>query len=280
MAMDMNESINLLANFLSEFQQSASQLFVYFPKIFGAILVLLLGWLLARLLRTLVVRAVARFDELWHSVLDRPGLSVSTSQHSPARVFGELLFWFVLFLFISLAAEVLGIEAFDLWMKDIIGYLLLAALGLFIVWIGYIVSVLARDLVLSATVSAGTPHGEVLATAAQVIIVIIAVILGIDQIGIDILFLVVFIGIVFVTVSGGLALAFGFGSRTHVQNIIAANQLRQRYQNGEKIRFGEMEGQILEISIARVLLQTQEGRVDIPAKLFDESVIIVLDQSS
>jgi hypothetical protein len=75
-------------------------------------------------------------------------------------------------------------------------------------------------------------------------------------------------------------LAFGLGARTHVSNIIAANQLRQRYQDGDIIRIGDIEGRILAITVSRVTIETESGNVDVPAKLFDEQVTVIIEKSS
>jgi len=79
---------------------------------------------------------------------------------------------------------------------------------------------------------------------------------------------------------GGIALAFGLGARTHVSNIIAANQLRQIYQAGDNVRIGETEGRVVEITVSRVIIDTEAGSVGIPAKSFDEQEITLLEKGA
>lgn len=165
-------------------------------------------------------------------------------------------------------------------MHDVFAYLPLAAAGLLIVLVGFAVSSLARDLVLSAANSAELENGELLARTTQIIILFIAVILGIDQIGIDVLFLSVLAGIILSTMLGGIALAFGLGARTHVSNIIAVNQLRHLYQAGDRIRIGDIEGRLLDITISRVVIETEVGSVSVPAKLFDEQVVTIIEKGN
>jgi small-conductance mechanosensitive channel len=193
---------------------------------------------------------------------------------------GELVFWLLMLIFVTLAGEILGVQIFSTWMHDVFAYLPLAAAGLLIVLVGFAVSSLARDLVLSAANSAELENGELLARTTQIIILFIAVILGIDQIGIDVLFLSVLAGIIMSTMLGGIALAFGLGARTHVSNIIAVNQLRQLYQAGDRIRIGDVEGRLLDITISRVVIETEAGSVSVPAKLFDEQVVTIIEKGS
>ena len=146
--------------------------------------------------------------------------------------------------------------------------------------VGFIVSSLVRDLVTSALASAGLSHGELLGRTTQVIILFITIIIGMDQIGIDIAFLSVVVSIILGTMFGGIALAFGLGARTHVSNIIAANQLQQIYQVGDRVRIDDIDGRIRDITVSRVIIETETGSVDVPAKLFDEQITIITEKGS
>jgi small-conductance mechanosensitive channel len=135
-------------------------------------------------------------------------------------------------------------------------------------------------VITSAAATANLSHGELLGRIAQAVILFIAIIIGVDQIGIDIAFLSILVAIILSSMFGSIALAFGLGARTHVSNIIAANQLRQIYQLGDKVRIGDMEGQVIDITISRVIVETPAGSVDIPAKLFDEEITILTEKGS
>ena len=183
-------------------------------------------------------------------------------------------------VFVTLATEILGLSIFGTWLKQIVTYLPLAIAGILIMLVGFLVSSLVRDLVASASDSAGLSHGDLLARTAQVTILLFAIVLGIDQIGIDIMFLSVIAGVVLAAMLGSIALAFGLGARTHVSNIIAANQLRQIYQVGDKVRIGDIEGRLMNIMMSRVIIETETGTVDMPAKIFDEQVTIIIEKGS
>jgi small-conductance mechanosensitive channel len=183
-------------------------------------------------------------------------------------------------IFVSLATEILGLGIFGDWLKEIVTYLPLAVSGLLIVLVGFVVSSLARDLVTSTAGSAGLSHGDLLGRTTQVIILFTAIIIGVDQIGIDVVFLSVVVGIVLASTLGGIALAFGLGARHHVSNIIAANQVRQIYEVGDTVRMGDIQGRISGISLSRVSLDTEEGSVDIPARMFDDQVTILIVKGS
>ncbi|WP_126455020.1 mechanosensitive ion channel family protein [Sulfuriflexus mobilis] len=276
----MNESTSIIEGLTAGLQAIVAEVLTYLPKVAAAVLVLVLGWLLARLLRLLVVRAIGSLDQLWQRLISKRGLGHIQPRHPPTRIVGELVFWLLMLIFVTLATEILGLSIFGTWLKEIITYLPLAAAGLLIVLVGFVVSSLVRDLVASAAASAELSQGDLLARTAQVIILFTAIILGIDQIGIDIMFLSVVLGIILASMLGGIALAFGLGARTHVSNIIAANQLRQIYQVGDKVRIGDVEGLVTDIRVSRVIIETEAGTVDIPAKLFDEQVTYITEKGA
>ncbi len=276
----MNESVSIFEGLTAGLQSLLTQALMYLPKVVAAVLVLIVGWLVARLLRLLVVRTIGRLDLLWQQLISKRGLEQLQPRHPPIRVVGELVFWVLMLIFVAMATEILGLDIFGTWLKQIVTYLPLAVAGLLIVLAGFVVSSLARDLVASATVTAGLSHGDLLARTVQIAILLTAVVLGIDQIGINIMFLSVIAGVALAALLGGVALAFGLGAGTHVSNIIAANQLRQIYQVGDLVRVGDIEGRIVDIMVSRVIIESDTVSVDVPAKIFDEQVTIIVEKGS
>jgi len=278
----MKDQVADIKGLMAGLQAMSAEIIAYLPRVLLALIVLIIGWLVARLMRYLVVKAIARLDQVWQRVIHKRGLEPINSEHrqQPTRIVGMLTFWLLLLIFVTLAAEILGFNVFSLWLVQIFAYLPLAAAGIFIVLIGYVISSLARDLMMSAALSAGLAHGDLLARTTQIMILFIAIILGIDQIGIDIMFVTVIAGIILATLLGGIAIAFGLGSRVHVSNIIAANEIKNIYRIGDKIRIDETVGKIIDITVSQIVVETEEGISSIPAKLFDEQVTVLLDRGA
>mgnify|MGYP001827850467 FL=1 len=104
----------------------------------------------------------------------------------------------------------------------------------------------------------------------------VAVIVGLDQAGVD----VAMVMILFTIVGGGLmlalVLAFGLGARDYVRNLIGAREARRFFQPGARLRVGEVEGEVLEISDTHVALETASGRTLLPARLFQTTQVSVV----
>jgi len=246
------------------------------PGLLAAILLLLIGYLAARLLRGAAVQALRGVDNLVQRVYQRHGLETPARALASARVLGEIVFWVVMLFFLTAAIHILGIETFTQWMNRVVSYLPTLVVGALIILTGILLSNLARDLVMAATPIAPGSR-RLLGRAAQIAILVLAVVIGAGQIGINTTFLIVIASVLLATLLGGLALAMSLGSRSYVANLIGTRYLREAYRVGQRIRVGEYEGVILDFMSTGVMLETAAGRTLLPGKLFQElpSILVV-----
>lgn len=275
--MDFSAWMQALADGLAVLLTQAVE---YLPRVIMALVVVLIGWVVAWLLRALTVRLISGLDRLWHSLVARTGLKRLQPRHPPARIVGEFVFWLILLFFAATATEILGLGIFVTWLVEIASYLPVLLGGALIVLAGFIVSSLARDLIVAGAASAGIQQAELLGRLGQIVILVTAVLVGVDQIGLNISFLSVIAGVVLAATLGGAALAFGVGARIHVANLVAGQQLRQIYRVGDRLQVGERSGRISKITPTKVFLDGEQGQVSVPAKLFDEEVVVLVARGS
>ena len=252
------------------------RILVRLPEVLGAATLLLAGWLLARLSRAVVRRLLGRGLErlrAWRLFAgeDRFGL-----RRSLPELVAALAFWAVVVVFAVAAVDTLGLSGVGELLASVARYLPQVLAGVFIVFAGVAVAGLVHDAVSNAALAARIPYGAALARSAHVSVLALALVMGADQAGIDSTFLMIALPVVLAAVLGGAALAFGLGSRTAVSNIIAAYHLLQLYDVGQRVRIAGFEGRILSVTPTLVVLDTEGGRVAVPAKLFSEQVSVLL----
>lgn len=248
----------------------------YLPALLGATVLLVVGWALARLLRTWTNRLIGRLDR---SALSRPlhgGLRRIGVERPASEVVGATVFWIVLLLFVTAATETLGLPVVTTWLTGLSLYLPRILVAVLILLAGLLASHLAREATTTAAAAAGAAHPELLGGAAQVMILLVAGVTAVDQIGIDSRFLTLTVTIVIGSLIGGMALAFGLGARAAVSNIIASHYVRQTYRVGHTVRVGGVQGRIVEITTTAVILETADGRVLVPAKEFGEILSVLV----
>ncbi len=242
----------------------------YLPNMAGAAALLVLGWFVSGLVRTAIVKLARAIVQLANRVLARGGDFRLKLSAPVLGLFSKLLFWVVFLFFVNLAAHNLKLDAVSDWLDQVVNYLPTFVAGGVILVGGALLSVLARDVTFTAATTADLPQARLLGTLAQAGTLVTTLIIGLDQIGIDVSFLANLVVILVAALLGSLALAFGLGARLFISNVIGAHFLRQQYQPGQRMRMGPHEGTILEFTPTAVILATEEGRQILPAHLYSE----------
>jgi hypothetical protein len=251
----------------------------YLPSILGAVLLLLAGWILARLLRAITVRSVLLLDTLLTRVTKTAGVERLRMARS-SNVLGAIVFWVVLLFFVTAATHVLGLQSFTQWLARLLDYLPALAAGLLIVVVGYVFSRFLADLVQATATRLAPAQRNALARVTQGVVLVTAVLVGADQIGIQVTFLAILVGAVVAAAVGGVTIAVSLGARDYVSNLIGAHYMRQAFEVGQRVRAAGHQGRILEITVTSLILETDEGRVALPARIFHEQPIVLLARSS
>lgn len=262
----LNQSMNLLVQKISG----------YLPNLVGAIALLVGGWILARLLRAACARLISGLDRLVRSHGMERWLIRIGLERPASDLIGAIVFWVVFVLFFTAATETLGLPVVATWLGGVSTYLPRVLVAVLIILAGVLAGSLARDALTTAAAAAGIGYGALLGRVVYIVILLIAAVTGVDQIGIESRFLTATLIIVIASLVGAAALAFGLGAKTAVSNIIAAHYLRQIYRVGHTVRVGAAEGRIAEITNTVVILENSNGRVVVPAKEFSESVSVLL----
>ncbi|GJL79532.1 MAG: hypothetical protein NPINA01_25210 [Nitrospinaceae bacterium] len=266
-------------------EQTASrlldQLIEYAPNLVGAALIVFAGWIIARLLRAGTKRLATGIN----SSLDRLWKKSKTARFRLSDTFisltSKIVFWAVFLFFAAFATRVLGLHAFSDWLDEVVAYLPTFVAGALIIVAGFLFSALVRDLTITAVSSAGIRQSRLFGGIAQGATLATAVVIGLSQVGIDVSFLVTILSIVVAAVLGSLSLSVALGSKALVKNLIGSHYLKQQFQPGQKAKFGDTEGVIIEFTSTSVILATEEGRTIIPAKIFnEESAILILPKDT
>ncbi len=258
---------------LATLEQFVNTLAGVLPKLLAAFALLAIGYLVARLIRGAVIRVARDLDRLVGRLFgQRLSDGLLRLPWPVSRILAEAAFWLVLLFFVTATAEILGFPGMADWIGRVASYLpvVLAAAG--IVMLGVLAAALAREAVAALPLR----EAALLARACYLLILTVAVIIGIDQLGVEVGLLANVVTIAAAALLGSIALAFGLGARTTVSNIIAAQYVRNAYAVGQRVRVGEVEGVIIEILATAVVIDAAEGRVLVPCSRFESAVSTLL----
>lgn len=207
-----------------------SELLAILPAVSAAIAILLAGYFLARLVERWTDSLLGRLN--FNKVAERGGLSEAMDRTGtrldPIHAVGKLLFWMVMLVVILLASSALGLESINLMFGTMLSYIPTLISAIVIVILGMIVGEFVRAVVLA---SAGRVEGvPVLANVAKASVVIIAVFMAVQQLGVAPELVTAAFTLILGAVALAAGLAFGLGARHF------ARDLTQRWYEEGRVR--------------------------------------------
>lgn len=206
-------------------QSGLVRFFEALPQVLGALVIVLIGWVIALVIKTIITKALhgAGFDRL---LLDSSaGNYIRRAMDRPSLFMGKFAYWLVFLGFVSLALSSLNIEGLNAFMGAVYGYLPHVIASLLIFLVAGSVSVAAVAFI--NRVMGETALARTVAAVVPSIVMSIAVFMILNELQIATEIVVITYTAVIGAVALGMALAFGLGGRD-----IAGRVLEQAYQKG------------------------------------------------
>jgi hypothetical protein len=199
------------------------QIGAFMPRLLVALLVVLGGWLLAKLAHVAVTRLLRAVN--FHVLTDRAGLDGFLRQggvsHDTTAIVGLLVRWLVILAALLVAFNGLGLTTITELLGRVVWFVPNLFVAIAVLAFGSYFSRFVGDSLTTYCRNTGMQDGAFLGKLAQYLIMVFVVLIALDQIqvGGDIVrqsFLVILAGIVF-----ALALAFGLGGKDWAAQRIA-----------------------------------------------------------
>lgn len=240
---------------------------------------ILLGSIVGRLLEQGSRRAAeALLDRLGQRGAGAAAVGAAAVARSVPVLVGRLIYWLVFLFAAATAVQVLGLPLVSRAAERLSSYLPGALTGIAVFFVGVVVASLAGGIAAAAASSAGISYSGALGRAVQGLLLVLAALVGMEQIGVHGELLVTLLTVVIGVGLAGAALAFGLGARTAVSNIVGAYYVAQTYRVGQTIRVGEFEGRIVRATATGVVLDNKGGQVFVPAHVFSEQPSILITE--
>jgi small-conductance mechanosensitive channel len=212
-------------------QRGIDDLVGFLPRLVGFLIILLIGYLVAKALAKVVKLALERVgaDRALRSSTTGEYMGRVTPDLSPSEVTGKVVFWFIFLGALSIAISSLGITALNDFLADVFTYLpnVVAAILIFVV-AAALASFLARAV---TRVMGETPTGRLMATAVPALVMAIAVFMILNQLKIAADVVTITYAALMGALALGLALSFGLGGRD-----VASRVLEDAYRRGQRER--------------------------------------------
>jgi hypothetical protein len=200
-------------NFTDRLQQSFSLLWDFLPSMVGAGVVLLAGYILAKLVQRAVSRLLRRLG--LNDMLRRAGVQgavdSAAAHFNPSRILAHLAFWVVMFVVMVFGASLLGVESLTPVMQELVGYVPSVIAAIVIIILGIVLGDFVGGLILASTHS--LHGGPTLARVGKAGVVVLAVFMALQELGVATNIVTTAFAILFGAVALAASLSFGLGNR-------------------------------------------------------------------
>lgn len=203
------------AGFLTGLTAGLAHFFSAIPNIIGALLLLVIGWIIAGIIGGLVTRAlrVVHVD----TVADRIGANAflvrSGTKLRASDVFGLIITWVVRLTFVEMAAEQLGMPQVSQIINQVLGFVPNIIVAMVILAVGAFLGQLLGGIVRGTASEARLSNPTLLSKLASGAVLAFAIIAALNELNIaPIVVNTLYIGLV-AALALALGLAFGLGGR-------------------------------------------------------------------
>jgi len=249
-------------------------------KIFYAILIIVIGVFVAKILRKLVYQFLQKtgLDKLADHLTKIEIIDKMDIEILPSKIVSGALYYLIIFLCVIAASDALNMPAISHIVTNFFDYLpsLVSAFIIFIAgtffadWVKNIVFITAKSL--------GIPSAKMIANLIFYFLFLTFVISALSQARINTTFITSNINIIL----GGIALAFAIGyglaSKDLMANLVASFYLKNKYKVGDHIGLFNQDGIIIEMDNASFTLQTQNGKKVYPLSSLLKEEVTIHDQ--
>lgn len=216
-------TIQTWTEIITESLQSLWRGFIDFlPSFLGAVIIFLIGWIIASALGKLSAQIVRilRID----GILERVGLRKSLERASlnldSSKFISELVRWFFIIVFLMAATNILGLTQVTDFLLRVLLYIPQLIVAVLILLTGVLVADFLQKLVKASVDAAGLHSSSTLAAITKWAILVFAILAALLQLGIaPALIQTIFTGfIAALVISSGLA--FGLGGKDFAASIL------------------------------------------------------------
>lgn len=251
------------------------------PNLIGAVLILLLGIIVALI-----------FKKISQTLLRRVGLDRISSKAGVSEVMqdagmvkrpsifaGKIVFWMVLFVFLVPAANMLGLTELVTLFKGFINFLPKIITALVIIIFGMMFAQFLRRTIMEKPSTIGSNSAKTLGNLVYGTMVTVIVLVALEQLEIE----TVLLHNIIMLVVGGmmlmLAVAVGLGSRDVARNLLNGIYAREQFKQGDVIEVDGITGVVSEVGALSTLITVDEGElVSIPNSTLYQQVIKIASE--
>jgi hypothetical protein len=210
------------AAFVTPIKEFFEQVFDFLPHLLTMVVIVAFGLVAASLIRVGVSRLlrIARFDQLSTRIGFSDALAKGGVKDHPSILVGRVVYWAILLLFLILGLGALKLKGVDRFVDQAFTYIPHLLVAFIILMVGFILANFFGRAALIAAVNAQITQARLLARSVRLAVILFALAMAFEQLGIATAIIVAAFSIAFGGVVLALAIAFGLGAKDAAKEFI------------------------------------------------------------
>jgi hypothetical protein len=238
----------------------------YVPSIIGALAIFIIGLIISSVLRGTTKKVLdwtgfsrATDKAELNSSLQKVGIKKTLS-----GMLAALVYWIVFLIFLTAAFETLGLQIVVTTLNDLIAYLPNVIIAAITIVLALLLGRFVKGLVLAGLEQLNISFGGVVASIAEVFVVLFGAAIAASQLGLDVTIITANVTLIIAGVIAVLVLSLGLGSRTAAANLVNGYYTKQIFKKGSTVNLGGYRGKIKEVNNVAVVLEVNGEEIIIP----------------
>lgn len=208
--------------FMSSLNQFWLQMVNFVPKLLAVLVILFVGWLVAKLVRIAIKRILTliQFDKFAQKSGLEAFMNSGNYNFTMSGIISQVMYWLVILLFVITGANALQMTEVAILLQQLASYLPRIIVAVLVIVFGTLLARFVNRLIFAWLYSIKFPHALSVSTSAEYGIQIFSVFVALEQLGIGMQLIYSLFVIVFGAFFLALAIAFGLGGKDWAAKVI------------------------------------------------------------
>ncbi|GAB3784490.1 hypothetical protein GCM10028818_44250 [Spirosoma horti] len=277
----MKQLPNLAEVIRNTFQNLINQFIEFVPRIFGAMLILLIGVGVARLASFIIQRVLGRvgFDKIGNRLNEISIIKQLKTEIKLSEIISKILYYYILLMFITASTETLGVAVITDMVSSLVNFIPKLVVAAIMLQVGVLLADALREAVLGLCKSFNISSGRLLSMIVFVFFLIVTIISALGQAGINTELLESSFNLIIGGIIFSFAVGYGFASRDLLANILSSFYTKNKYREGQTVQIDQVKGEIIKIDALSLTLRTGDTTTVIPIQLLQTKNVEIFQPS-
>jgi hypothetical protein len=275
----MKPTLSFTDTLLETFNDMIKSFMGFFYNLIGAVLILLIGWLVAKMVaavsKTMLERVGA--DKVGEKLNDIDAIKGLKLEIKLSSIISKVLYYFIILFMLRPAADTLGVPAISDMVKLLVEFIPKLISSALMLSAGIFLADALKNFVVTLCKSFNIAAGKLIGTAIFFFLLIIFVIQSVAQVGINTSLLESSFNLLIGGIIFAFAIGYGFASKEILLNIISSFYSKNRYKEGQIIEIDGVKGEIIGMDNTTITIKTEDSKTIFPLQVLQSKKVIVFD---